>query len=328
MIVPVTRPEYEKGKTVFSAVETLEFVPVAPEEDTLAAFVRQHRCRAAVIGVSKYRGPLYQALSQRGLLVRFGVATDNIDREKARDRAILIANTPGALDQAVAEHTLFLMGALVRHLTRSDQEVKAGKWNPLVGEQLSSLRLGLVGLGNIGFQVACLAHQGFGMETLIFSRHSPEETASRRGLSVENLRLRLGWSLWSDRVEEILPGSDIVSVHLPLTEKTAGFFHAARFARFKTGSFFINTARGGLVVEKDLAQAILSGKLAGAALDVFQKEPYQPTDGVDLRQLPGVIMTPHIASNTRTANLRMARMVVENILHWERGELDLVHLVR
>jgi phosphoglycerate dehydrogenase-like enzyme len=165
------------------------------------------------------------------------------------------------------------------------------------------------------------------METLISKRSTPATTASQMGITEAELQARLGYSLWTDHTEEVLRDADIVSVHLPLTSDTRGFFDADRFAQFKTGAFFVNTSRGGLVVERDLAHALESGKLAGAALDVFQEEPYHPPEDTDdLRKYPNILMTPHVASNTRAANKRMASMVLENLRHWTRGEMDAVHV--
>jgi phosphoglycerate dehydrogenase-like enzyme len=328
MLVPVTELEYKKGKTVFADAGDFQFVPVASDEEALASFVREHGCRAVVLGVERYVGPLYQALPRGGIMLRFGVGTDSIDPLQAQAREITIANTPGALDRSVAEHTLFLMGALVRHIGRGNQELKAGEWTPRAGDELADLKLAVIGLGGIGLQVARMAHLAFGMETLIFRRTGPAAVASQMGIDQAELAARLGYSVWSDRTQDVLPGADVVTAHLPLTDATQGFFDAARFVQFKTGALFVNTSRGGLVVEEDLARALASGKLGGAALDVYQNEPYRPAgDGHDLRNFANVLMTPHVASNTRAANQRMATLVLDNLRHWARGELDAVHVV-
>ena len=327
MIIPATEPEYQKGKSVFANVAEFQFVPVASDEESIAAFVQQHTCRAVVLGVERYVGPLYEAIPKGGIIVRFGVGTDSIDPLQTKRRGILVANTPGALDRSVAEHTIFLIGALVRHIGQGNQDVKNGNWAPLTGDELGDLKLAIIGLGQIGQQVAQIAHVAFGMETLICKRSIPATTASQMGITEAELQARLGYSMWSDGTEDVVRDADIVSVHLPHTPETKGFFDADRFAQLKNGALFVNTSRGGLVVERDLAHALKSGKLAGAALDVYQNEPYHPPEHADdLREYPNVLMTPHVASNTRAANKRMASMVLENLRHWARGEMDAVHV--
>jgi len=328
MIVPVTELEYQKGREVFERAGDHRFVSVPADEPSLAAFVRDNGCAAVVVGVVRYAGPLYEALPRGGIILRFGVGTDSIDRAQAVRRGILVANTPGALDRSVAEHTIFLIGALVRHIARGDRDVRDGRWEPRTGDELRDLKLAIVGLGAIGAQVAQIAHAGFGVETLVCQHGTEARATARLGMGVDEMRSRLGYSLWSKDLIEVLPSADIVSVHLPLRPGNEGLFDAATFARFKDGSLFVNTSRGGLVVERDLAWALRCGKLAGAALDVYENEPYEPVEGAeDLRQLPNVLMTPHVASNTRAANRRMAEMVVGNLRHWERGEMDAVHRV-
>jgi phosphoglycerate dehydrogenase-like enzyme len=328
MIIPVTALEYEKGRTVFERATDYAFTPVEDDEQVLASFVAEHGCRAVVVGVTPYLGPLYEALPEDSLILRFGVGTDSLDRIRTQARDIKVANTPGALDRSVAEHTLFLIGALVRHIVKGSEALKAGSWLPATGDELQDLKLAIIGMGQIGAQVAQIAHLGFGMQTLACERLSEEAVASRLGMSLEPMRSHLGYARWSQNPDDILAEADIVSAHLPVVPETVGFFNAARFHAFKRGSLFVNTARGALVVEEDLAAALSAGHLAGAALDVYANEPYVPAKaGCDLRTFPNVIMTPHVASNTRAANRRMAAMVVQNFRHWDAGEFDQVHVV-
>ena len=328
MIIPVTQLEYDKGRQVFDTVEGHTFVPVSDNETALASFIESNGCSAVVVGVAPYSGPLYNALPQGGLILRFGVGTDNIDLARAAARGIRVANTPGALDQSVAEHTLFLIGALVRHVGQGDLALKQGTWAPVTGDELGDLKLGIVGMGRIGARVARMAHATFGMEILVCETLSEEAVATRLEMDAQALRQQLGYTGWSSDPDFILGQADVVSAHLPVVAATRGFFCAARFAALKRGSLFVNTARGALVVESDLVAALKSGHLGGAALDVYEREPYTATDAVlDLRTVPTVIMTPHIASNTRAANRRMASMVIENLLNWEAGLQDAVHIV-
>lgn len=327
MIVPVTAMQYEKGKTVFQSVPGIKFVSVSEDEAELAAFITRHQCKACVLGVDIYSGALYDALPEGGLILRFGVGTDGVNREKMKARGLLLANTPGTLDQSVAEHTIFLMGALVRHIVSGNAQVKKGNWSPVTGNEFADLTLAIVGLGNIGARVARIAHQGFGMRVLACELAAPEAAAERLGFSSKSSLLNtLGILNWNADSSVILPQADVVSVHLPVLPATTGYFNSARFAQFKPGALFINTSRGKLVIEEDLAAALDSGQIGAAALDVFENEPYQ-VSGVDLRTYDNVLMTPHVASNTFTANRKMAAMVVENLRNWMQGEFGKVHSV-
>jgi lactate dehydrogenase-like 2-hydroxyacid dehydrogenase len=329
VIVPVTELEYRKGQAVFETVEGIEFVSVPAAEPALAAFVKERACRAVVLGVTPYTGALYRAVPAGGILLRFGVGTDSLDFAQVRERGLLVANTPGALDRSVAEHTLFLVGALLRHIAQGDRALKAGEWTPQAGRELGGLKLAVIGLGRIGYQVARMAHLGFGAQVLVGERDSEQAVAARLGLSLGELRGDTGYALWDSAFEHVLPEADVVSVHLPLNAHTRHIFNRRTFGLCKPGALFVNTARGGLVDEAALAAALREGRLGGAALDVFEHEPYRPVDAEsDLRTFPNVIVTPHVASNTAAANRRMAEMVVENLQNWLRADLEAVHLVR
>jgi phosphoglycerate dehydrogenase-like enzyme len=327
-IIPVTEPEYLKGKDIFDNVADYDFRPVDDSEEGLANFIRRHSCHAAVVGVRPYRGPLYSALPEGGLILRFGVGTDSVDRVAAAARQICCANTPGALDRSVAEHTLFLIGALVRRIVPGDASLKQGQWSPMTGDELQDLKLAIIGMGAIGAQVARAAHLAFGMDILVCDVADPDKVAARLGLSSTALRDEYGITSWSADAHHILANADVVSAHLPVLPDTVGYFNAARLAMFRHGSLFVNTARGALVVERDLVAALESGHLAGAALDVYEHEPYAPdTTATDLRRLPNVLMTPHVASNTRAANRRMAQGVLDNLRYWDAGVRDSAHIV-
>ncbi|MBN2503291.1 MAG: hypothetical protein JXB38_21115 [Anaerolineales bacterium] len=328
MIVPVTELEYQKGQAVFEAAPGVEFVPVPADEDTLATFVKETNCRAVVVGVTQYTGALYQALPAGGVVLRFGVGTDSLDFAQVRERDLLVANTPGALDRSVAEHTLFLIGALLRKIAAGDQALKAGQWASQAGNELAGRRLAVIGLGRIGYRVARAAYLGFGAQVLVGEIDSEEDAAARLGVSLERLRRDIGYILWADEFEKLLLEAEVVSVHLPLHTGTRHIFNTSIFQIFRPGALFVNTARGGLVDEAALAVALRKERLGGAALDVFEYEPYCPVNAAsDLRTLPNVVMTPHVASNTAAANRRMAEMVVENLQNWMLGDLNAVHLV-
>ena len=217
---------------------------------------------------------------------RAGVGVDNIDLEAATKHGIAVMNTPGANAVAVAEHTLALMLGLARQLCRADQTTKAGKWEKkaLQGSELRGKTLGIVGFGRIGIEVARRA-KSFGMELIAHDPFVPTSVAREIGVKLAAL-------------DEVLAAADYITLHMALTPQTANMINAASLARMKSGARLINCARGELVDEAALVEALRSKKLAGAALDVFAEEPLRssPLAGFD-----NVILTPHIAGSTHEA---------------------------
>ncbi len=301
----VTETEYAKGRHVFEKASGLRCVPVGAAEDTLAAAVRRERAAAVVIGVEPYLGDtLYDALPRGGVIARFGVGHDGVDKQKATRRGLLVANTPGVLTASVAEHTIWLIGALVRHVSRGDAAVRAGEWRPLIGAELHGKTLAVIGCGAIGRQVAAIACHGFGMRVIGFDRP---------GLDLDEMQ---GWGIsrLTDRWDDAVGEADVVSIHIAGTPETRRFVNAERIAKVRRGSFLVNTARGAVLDEAALYDALTSGRLAGAALDVFETEPYAPAAaGKDLRTLPNVVLTPHIGSSTFEACTRMAERSLANV---------------
>jgi D-3-phosphoglycerate dehydrogenase len=229
---------------------------------------------------------LMAAAPKLRVIGRAGVGVDNIDAEAATRRGIVVMNTPGANAIAVAELTIGLMVSLARQLSRADSTMHAGKWEKksLQGVELRGKKLGILGLGRIGMEVARRA-RAFGMELL---GHDPFVSAA---VAREN-----GIKLVS--TEELFAQADYLTLHVGLTPQTQGIINSETLATMKKGVRIVNCARGELVVEKDLAAAIESGHVAGAALDVFHQEP--PKDS-PFAALPNVIMTPHIAGSTAEA---------------------------
>jgi D-3-phosphoglycerate dehydrogenase / 2-oxoglutarate reductase len=217
---------------------------------------------------------------------RAGVGVDNIDAEAATRRGIVVMNTPGANAIAVTELTLGLMIALARQLPKADSTMHAGKWEKksLQGVELRGKKLGILGLGRIGLEVARRARQ-FGMELI---GHDPFVSAS---IARENA-IRLV------TVEELFAEADFLTLHVGLTPQTTGIINDKTLASMKKGVRIINCARGELVVEADLAEALKSGHVAGAALDVFHEEPPKNSP---FASLENVILTPHIAGSTAEA---------------------------
>lgn len=317
--VLVTEKEYFKGERLFESAEGLDMRPAPADEAALAREVRKCCARAVVVGVERYRGDLYAALAETGgdgsnaLIARFGVGYDGIDLAQARAHGILVTNTPGVLDQSVAEHTLWLMGALSRHIARGDATMRRNGFATPAGMELAAKTLGVIGFGAIGQRVARMAHLGLGMSVRAADLLPLDALAKRTGSDPEAISRDTGVDNVEHDVDVVIEKADVVSLHLPALTATRHFIDAERLRRFRTGALLINTARGALVDEVALYDAVASGRLT-AALDVFEAEPYEPqAPGKDLRALENVVLTPHVGSSTAEANRRMARVCIENV---------------
>lgn len=334
--VLVTEKEYDKAADVFVSRDDVRFHSVSPDEETLASAVRRYRAGAVVVGVETYRGPLYEALREVGtengwpgsLIARFGVGHDGINKELCGKSDIFIANTPGALDRSVAEHAFWLLGALLRKIVSSDRAVRAGEFPSLSGVEVFDKTMLVVGLGAIGRIVAGIARFGFGMRVVATDRLSVAELAERTGLSPDSFLEKFGVQKMSARLDELLGEADVVSVHLFSDETTKHFFSRSQFDGMKESAVLVNTSRGTVIDEVALFEALKTGRIAGAALDVFETEPYRPAcSGADLRFLSNIIMTSHLGSSSIEANRRMAVSVMKNIHLFFRhrvSEMDLV----
>ena len=217
---------------------------------------------------------------------RAGTGVDNIDVAAASGRGVLVVNAPGANSISVAEHALALMLSLARMVPAADRAMKNGKWEKkrFVGTELRGKTLGIAGLGRIGQEVAQRA-RAFGMRVVAHDPFISREIAESAGVELVSL-------------DEVCASSDFLTLHLPSTPETRHLFNAARFARVKRGVRIVNTARGDLIDQSALKDAIESGTVAGAALDVFEAEPL--TDW-SLARMPQVVATPHIAASTEEA---------------------------
>ncbi len=246
---------------------------------------------------------------QLKIISNYAVGFDNIDVKGATDRGIVVVNTPSdEVNEAVAEHTWALILSLSRRIVESDEAVRRGGykgWEPdiFIGVNIIGKTLGIVGLGRIGSMVARRA-KGYNM-TVLYNKHDPDPEAEKE----------LGVTFAS--LDELLAKSDFVSLHVPLTDETRHMINKETLAKMKKGSFLINTARGSVVDERDLVEALKSGHLAGVALDVFDNEP---NIDPELLAMPNTITTPHIASATYEARNKMGEMAVEAILDTLEGE--------
>jgi phosphoglycerate dehydrogenase-like enzyme len=314
--VAVTEMEFDKAETVFTSAEGLECLPAPAVEAELSEAIRTMGAKHAVVGVWNYEGALYEALPKGGVIARFGVGHDNVDKVKATEAGLVCTNTPNVLNDSVAEHTIALMMAGARWIPAMTKDAKVGSWLSRLGTELRNKRLAVIGCGPIGCHVGRMAHFGFGMQVV--------------GCEVRDVDLGyLGFDAVFKEFDKAVAGAEFVSLHLPSTPETHHFVNKERLEQMSAGAWLINTARGALVDEDALFDALASGHLVGAALDVFEKEPYAPKSiNKDLRTLKNVIMTPHVASSTQEACNRMALRALTNIQLAEQGkyrDMDLLN---
>lgn len=240
---------------------------------------------------------------QLKVIANYAVGFDNIDVRAATHRGIVVTNTSSAeVDEAVAEHTWALILALARRIVEADESVRRGAfrgWEPdiFLGTNVRGKTLGIIGLGKIGTYVARRA-KGYNM-TVLYNKHSPDPEAEKE----------LGVKFAS--LDDLLATSDVVTLHVSLTEETRHMINPVTLSKMKKGAFLVNTSRGSVVEEKALVEALRRGNLAGAALDVFETEPNVHPE---LIAMPNVITTPHIASATYEARYKMSEQVVTAVL--------------
>lgn len=307
-LVLVTSPEFKRGEPVFASSGDLECVEAPEDEAGLLEAITRRQARHVVIGSVPYGDRLYAALPRGGVIARFGVGHDTVDKPRATRAGLLCTNTPDVLQQSVAELTILMMLAAARHICQADATMRQGAWTPRQGIELEGKTLAIVGCGAIGQAVARMASAGLRMRVLGYARR-PAAVGDAHFASV------------SDDFAAVVRDADVVSLHIPGGPDNARFLDQARLAMLPARAWLINTARGAVVDETALFDALAAGRLAGAALDVFEREPYQPVDpGRDLRTLPQVLLLPHVGSNTTEANARMATRALRNIRFAEAGE--------
>ncbi|MCD4685303.1 MAG: hypothetical protein K8S97_05145 [Anaerolineae bacterium] len=236
------------------------------------------------------------------VVVRAGVGVDNIDLDACTARGIVVMNTPDGNTISTAEHTFALILALVRHIPQADASLRAGQWDrkKYVGTELRGKTLGLIGFGRVGRALAQRAAV-FGMTEVAYDPFVPEHVARHLGLSL------------CSSLENLLARADIISLHAQATDDTRGLINAESIAKMKDGVYIINAARGALINDDDLAAALKSGKVAGAALDVYHAEP--PPADHPLLGLPNVIHTPHLGASTYEAQTQVGVHAAEKVIN-------------
>ncbi len=250
---------------------------------------------------TKVTAEIIDAAVNLKVIGRAGSGLDNVDKAAASKKGIVVMNTPGGNTITTAEHSIAMLFSVARLIPQATASMKAGKWEKkkFMGVELFNKTLGILGLGNIGSQVAKKAH-GLEMNVIAYDPFLSEEKARTLGIRKVSL-------------DELFALSDFITIHTPLTPETKGIVNAETMARMKDGVRIINCARGGIINEHDLYEALKSGKVAGAALDVLEKEP--PVDN-PLLTLDSVICTPHLGASTEEAQENVALAVAEQIVDY------------
>ncbi|MGG3564239.1 phosphoglycerate dehydrogenase [Neobacillus rhizosphaerae] len=248
---------------------------------------------------TKVTGELLEVAGRLRVIARAGVGVDNIDVNAATRKGIIVINAPGANTIAATEHTLAMMLSLARKIPQAHKKTSNGEWdrNSFKGVELYKKTLGVIGMGKIGTEVAKRA-KSFGMNILGFDPYLTEERAQKLGMTKASLDL-------------IAQESDFITIHTPLTNDTRGIINDEYLSKTKKGVRFVNCARGGIIDEKALVRAIQSGHVAGAALDVFEKEPVADPE---LLENPNIIVTPHLGASTVEAQEKVAQEVSAEII--------------
>lgn len=301
--VLVSDPISEEGIRLLREVAEVDVcTDLSPEE--LVSIIREYDALLVRSG-TQVTAEVIEAGYNLKVIGRAGVGVDNIDVDKATEQGILVINAPEGNTISAAEHTMALMLALARNITSASASLKGGRWerNKFMGVELYKKTLGIIGLGRIGSEVAKRA-RAFGMDVLAYDPYISAERVEKLGVV-------------SAPLEEIFARADFITLHAPKTSSTAYMIGAKELAQMKEGVRIVNCARGGLIDEKALYQAILSGKVAGAALDVFEEEP--PRDN-PLLELEQVIATPHLGASTQEAQVNVAIQVAEQIVRVLKGE--------
>src|SRR5471032_3002832 len=307
----ITESFSPKGRELFKDrddIEVVEFPNMISAKDFETMLREQAPAHGVALGGTRFGEPELEASKDMKVVTRIGVGYDAVDVPALSRRKIPLMVAGSANSPSVAEQALFMMLTLAKRAVEMHSIVRDNKWAARLGMlpyDLYGKTVLIVGFGRIGTRTAkrCLAME---MNVLVFDPYKPAAEIKAAGCEpVADL-------------DAALPRADFVSIHCPKTPETVGMFNAARLKRMKPSAYLINTARGGIVVETALYDALVSGKLAGAGLDVFEQEP--PPSGHSLFELPNVIMAPHVAGVTREAVERMSVQAARKIVSPLDGE--------
>lgn len=304
----VSDPLSDQGLAIFSKYPELEVdVKTKLSPDELKACIAEYDALVMRSG-TKVTASIIDAANKLKVIGRAGVGVDNIDVDAATKRGIIVMNTPGGNTLSTAEHTLAMILALSRQIPQANASLKRGQWDrkSFMGVELYGKTLGIIGLGRIGAELARRA-QKFGMKVCAYDPYINMEAARRLGVEVAEL-------------PQLLEQSDYVTLHLPLTSRTKYIIDKKALAMMKKGARLINCARGGLVDEKAIVDALNSGHLAGAAIDVFEQEPVSPDHPI--LNMQQAVMTPHLGASTKEAQEKVSLDIAQQIVDFlVKGEI-------
>ena len=298
--VLVADPISERGIAELAEGKLLQVdVQVGKTQEELLKIISQYQ-GLVVRSQTKVTAALLEAAKQLKVVGRAGVGVDNVDVDAATKRGVIVMNTPGGNTISTAEHAFSLMMSISRNIPQADASVKSGKWDrkSFEGVELNGKTLAILGMGRIGTEFASRAN-AFGMRVLAYD---PYLSAARaKSLHVELV----------ERLDEIIPQADYITMHMPLTPETKHMLNAERLAKAKKGVRIVNCARGGLIDEQALYEALKSRHVAAAALDVFEVEP--PPADYPLRELSNIVFTPHLGASTAEAQESVGIEVAQQI---------------
>ncbi|HZJ47761.1 MAG TPA: hydroxyacid dehydrogenase, partial [Acidimicrobiia bacterium] len=305
MKILVAEPIADAGLQVLAAYADVD---VASGVDRDELILRLHDADALIVrSATVVDAQMIAAAPKLRVIGRAGIGVDNIDIDAATRAGVLVVNAPQANTVSAAEHTMALLLAQARNIAQADAAVRAGSWsrNRFRGVELNGKTLGIVGLGRIGSLVAKRA-AAFGMQLIGYDPYVLPASASRAGVEL------------AETLEALCEKADFITIHLPRTRETEGLIGADMLALMRDGVRIVNTSRGGIIDEEALAEAARSGKVAGAALDVYAIEPLRDSP---LFELPQVVLTPHLGASTREAQDRAGTDVADAVVSALKGEL-------
>ncbi|MFA4890571.1 MAG: D-glycerate dehydrogenase [Candidatus Paceibacterota bacterium] len=280
-------------------------------EELLAALKQKPYDAVLCLLTDKIDKEVFEAVPTAKIFANYAVGFDNINLNDAKEKGVLITNTPGVLTETVAEHAFALMLAIARRIAEGDKFTKEGKyvgWGPmlLLGNDVSHKTLGIIGLGRIGSRVAYHAVKGFDMKVAYYDVARNEQFEKELVDSTGSPQ-----ALYKNSIEDVLKNSDYVSIHVPLLPETKHLINAEKLKMMKPSAYLVNTSRGPIIDEAALVDALKNKTIKGAALDVFENEPALAPGLADLEN---VIITPHIASATEETRSKMSEIAADNII--------------
>jgi len=300
-------PELINELSKYFEIVDAKGVPVNAGEEVIIKTL--DNCDAVVVSLHKITRRVMESVSTLKIIARAGLGYDNIDVKAATELGIAVTYCRFTGEEiSVAEHTIALMLAASKRIAEANEFVKSGEWinwvrrTKLIGYELNGKTLGIIGLGHIGRKVAEIARKGFNMRVIAYDPYIPDEVFREYGVErITNL-------------DELIRQSDVITIHVPLTEETRNLLNAERLEKVKDGVIIVNTARGAIIDENALVKLLKEGRVFYAALDVLTKEPPPPDN--ELLKLPNVVITPHTAAFTYEALRRMDKGIVDDLIRF------------